>query len=316
MRNRIITVPEAVNQKLATLGEDGTNWLKNLPDLIRELEQEWQLTVGRTLEGGTEAYVAEATTNDGIKAVLKIAIPPKDGNTVLVNEITALTFANGYGYARLLRSNLNRRVLLLEALGTPLRNLNYTTKDQIDIICSVLKASWKPVPTATSLPNGADMAEWFSQFISSQWQILNKPCSAKVIDTALIFVESRTKAFKPEKAVLVHGDAHNNNLLQSLSPNAQFSFKLIDPDGIIAEPAYDLGVLMREWLDELIDDPIRLAKERCAYLSKQTNQDPEAIWQWGFLQSVATGLILIQVGQLEFGSQMLGVAEAWATVAS
>jgi streptomycin 6-kinase len=89
---------------------------------------------------------------------------------------------------------------------------------------------------------------------------------------------------------------------------------LIDPDGLIAEPAYDLAVLMREWTEELIPDPVRLGRKRCAYLSSLTGVGTRAIWEWGFLQCVATGLLLMKVGQEREGSRMIQVAEAWAAM--
>lgn len=112
---------------------------------------------------------------------------------------------------------------------------------------------------------------------------------------------------------MVHGDAHNGNTLQNLSQNSQSQslFKFIDPDGLVTEAAYDLGILMREWIDELIADPVRRGRERCAYLSHLTGMEAQAIWQWGFIQSMSTGLFLMQVGQEQSGIQMLKVAEAW-----
>jgi hypothetical protein len=42
----------------------------------------------------------------------------------------------------------------------------------------------------------------------------------------------------------------------------------VDPDGLLAEPAYDLATPMREWNRELLDgDAARLGCERCAHLS-------------------------------------------------
>ncbi len=55
MRNRIITIPEPVRQKVAILGAEGLRWLGGLGDLIEELEQEWQVIIGSSLEGGSEA---------------------------------------------------------------------------------------------------------------------------------------------------------------------------------------------------------------------------------------------------------------------
>jgi streptomycin 6-kinase len=315
MSNRIITVPDLVRQKVAILGAEGLRWLVGLGDLIEELEQEWQVIVGSSLEGGSESYVAQARTRDGSKIILKVAIPENNGGTVLANEITALTIADGHGYVRLLRSDLSRRALLLEPLGMPLRDLGYSTRAQIDIICTTLRETWMHIPSGSGLPSMTGIAEWFSRFIADLWENLDRPCSKPALDMALSFVQARANAFDPESAVLVHGDAHNGNTLQNLSQSSQTHssfFKLIDPDGLVAEAEYDLGVLMREWIDELIVDPVRLGCERCAYLSHLTATDMQAIWQWGFVQCMSTGLLLTRMGQEQTGMQMLAVAEAWA----
>ncbi|GLV55443.1 streptomycin 6-kinase [Dictyobacter sp. S3.2.2.5] len=315
MRQRDIDVPDHVRKKVAVLGAEGVQWLSDLPELVGEMEQAWQITVGATLEGGSEAYVARARTSEGAPVVLKVPIPEREGNTGLVRAIAALAVADGRGYVRLLRSDLSRRALLLEALGMPLSDTGYSTSAQIEIICAALKESWMPVAPGSSLLSGAISGPWFSQFIPNLWEKLGRPCSQRAVDLALSYAQSRASAFDPDTSVLVHGDAHNRNMLQNLSPTPQSpaSFKFIDPDGLITEKAYDLGVLMREWTDELIPDPVRLGRERCAYLSQLTGVEAQAIWQWGFIQSMATGLFLTQVGQEQAGRQMLDVAEAWSS---
>lgn len=310
MSKRIVTVPKPVRQKVATLGAEGQRWLAGLGDLIEELEREWQVIVGPALTGGSEAYVATARTRDGSEAILKVAMPEMDGNTVLAQEVTALTIADGHGYVRLLRYDLSRRALLLERLGRPLREMGYSTRTQIGIICTTLRESWVHIPSGSQLSSGASMAEWLSNFIADLWEKLGCPCSQRALDMAFSFAQTRAGAFNPETAVLVHGDAHSGNILQDLS-HAQSSFKFIDPDGLVAEPAYDLGIPMRDWIDELIADPVRLGRERCAYLSHLTATDMQAIWEWGFIQCMSTGLLLIRVGQEQAGIQMLMVADAW-----
>lgn len=68
----------------------------------------------------------------------------------------------------------------------------------------------------------------------------------RTVEHALSCAASRARAHRDERAVLVHGDVHRWNALQ-----APGGFKLVDPDGLLAEPEYDLGVLMRE-------DPVEL----------------------------------------------------------
>ena len=68
----------------------------------------------------------------------------------------------------------------------------------------------------------------------------------RAINYALACAARRIEAHDDERAVLVHGDVHQWNALE-----AGDGFKLVDPDGLLAEAEYDLGVLMRE-------DPVEL----------------------------------------------------------
>jgi streptomycin 6-kinase len=98
--------------------------------------------------------------------------------------------------------------------------------------------------------------------------------------------------------VLVHGDVHQWNALE-----AGNGFKLVDPDGLLADPEYDLGIIMRE--DPLEGD----LRERCAWLASKTGLDPTAIWEWGAAERLSTGLLCVRVGLEEVGRAMLAAAE-------
>jgi streptomycin 6-kinase len=105
--------------------------------------------------------------------------------------------------------------------------------------------------------------------------------------------------------MLVHGDIHQWNALRT----AGGGFKLVDPDGLRAEPEYDLGVLMREDPVELIaGDPW----DRAHLLAERTGTDPVAIWEWSVTERVSTGLITTAVGLEPVGSRMLAAADAIA----
>jgi streptomycin 6-kinase len=142
------------------------------------------------------------------------------------------------------------------------------------------------------------------------WQNLDRPCSTKIFETALRFTENRARAYGPASAVLVHGDAHSRNVLRTLENQSRF--KLIDPDGVFAEPACDLGVLLREWPDELLADPVKVGWKRCELLARLTGTDPIPTWEWGFIQVVSTGLLFLRIGQTLPGQKLLTIAEAWA----
>ncbi|SIR27916.1 aminoglycoside phosphotransferase family protein [Priestia flexa] len=209
---------------------------------------------------------------------------------------------------------MDHRAVLLEKLGLPLKDVGYSMETQIEIICSTLKKSWaKPIPKDHKLQSSKHIINWFSNFIPEIWVEVESPCSKLLIDKALVFLESRLSNSSLATSVLVHGDAHNGNILQDMT-KSKASFKLIDPDGLVAEPAYDLGVLMREWIDDLTINPSENGRKWCLLLSDITGADTGAIWEWGFIQSISTGLFLIKIGQEEMGLQMLNVADAWSEV--
>jgi streptomycin 6-kinase len=137
---RTIDVPEIVRRKAALEGVLGLRWLQQLAGLIEELEREWNVRVGSTLFGSTDAYVAEVTTSDGEAAVIKLGIPVREGSVGFRNEITTLLVAEGRGYARLLRHDEDRNAVLLERLGRPLTRMDLSVEAQIEIICALGRA--------------------------------------------------------------------------------------------------------------------------------------------------------------------------------
>jgi len=285
--------------------------LNSLGDVIDQLERDWEVIVGATLYGGSESYVAAAKTREGTEGVIKIAIP---GNA-LSNEAQTLLLADGHGYVRLLEHDEARQAMLQERLGRSLADLNLPVKRQIEIICATLHRAWE-VPANPSLQSGADKARWLGAFIAATWDELNKPCSERVIEQALSFADIRCAAFNPETTVLVHGDAHSGNTLQDPMQRASANthFKFIDPDGLLAERAYDLAIPMREWSSALLEgDATRLGRERCAYLGHLTGVNTRAIWEWGFIERVSTGLLAMRVGAERVGKEMLDVAHQWVT---
>ena len=306
-------IPPLVVRRAKSAGAAGEAWLNTLDRRIADLEKQWEISVGSALTGGTHAFVAYADGKDGGCYVLKIDMPENLGG-VFSNGITALRAADGRGYVKLIACDLEKKACLLERLGKPIGTLSYSVPEQLRIICSVLKKTWEVPAENAGLPTGADSIAWFRQFIGDAWERLNRPCSPQVVSKAFSYLEAREKAMNPAEFVLVHGDAHGNNTLQDLSE--ENAFKLVDPDGIFYEKAYDLGVLMREWTEEYHEAPLRKGLERCRYLHMLTCVPAQAVWEWGYLQTVSTAFVLLQIGQEKQGRAMLDVAEAWCLSAA
>jgi streptomycin 6-kinase len=306
---RVVQLPEFVRQKAASFGKEGEAWLAGLPEVITHLEQRWSVTVGEALSGGTAAFVARARTADGGEAVLKVSLP--DPHFRLQAQV--LECAQGRGYARLLQEDLEHSALLLEALGPSLEQLGMPAERQLEILSAMLMRAWEvpplEAPTRTAVEAKAHVLH---ELVSRLWVELGQPCSEAVFSQALRFAERRAAAAEPGRAVLVHGDPHPANALQVMTPRvgAEAGFVFVDPDGFLAEPAYDLGVVLREWCSELLaGDAPTLARRYCQLLAHHTGVEEQAIWEWGFLERVSSGLYALSFGAEELGRPFLATAE-------
>jgi streptomycin 6-kinase len=300
-------VPDVVSRRAVSEGEAGLAWLADLDDVLASLERDWGLTIGPALPGGTAAFVAEATTQTGEIFILKLGTP---GTLVGRHEADVLRRADGRGYVKLLRHDHDRHAMLLERLGERLDTLELPYERQIDIMCATLLRAWMPAPADLPCPTGADKANSLAQAILTLSYGASQPCAQAVIDLALMYCQDRAAAYRPESAVLAHGDPHPANVLV-LPDSEPLQFRFIDPDGLAIEPAYDLGVLLRAWHEGIAGRHAHdIARSHVRHLTRRTQVPSEAIWQWGFIERVSTGLHLLQLGQIEEGRAYLDVAEA------
>lgn len=292
--------------RVATLGPVGAAWVAALPDILAELESSWSITIGRALPGGSASYVAHATTASGGRAVVKVAVTA-DG---LAEQAATLDRADGRGYARLLDVDADRGALLLESLGRSLQQSARPPADQLRILADTLLLAWQDVAHLGPAP-GPDKAASLHQLISDLWPRLARPCSERVFDQALTFAERRQNPAAGDLRI-VHGDPHPGNALAVAPPRAgaETGYCFVDPDGFVADRAYDLGVVLRDWSSRLVDNQARARLEGyCQLLADRTGVDATRIWEWGFIERVSTGLYVLSLGAPTVGRPFLDSAE-------
>jgi streptomycin 6-kinase len=298
-----------VRQRLERLGEEGARWLADLPSVVEELERRWSLVAGEPLADGSAAYVARVRTVDGRDAVLRIGVPGLDH----ARQARTIAAADGRGYVRLLAQDPERRAMLLEALGPSLHSLGLPPERVIATLCRTLHEAWTvPRPSGASVDPAEEKARTLGELVSGLWEELGRPCSEAVADQALRFADRRAAAFDLERCVVVHGDPHPANALQILAPRpgAESGYVFVDPDGFLADPTYDLGVVLRHWCPELLaGDAPALAARYCRLLSAETGLDAAAIWEWGFLERVSSGLFILSLGAEDMARPFLTTAE-------
>lgn len=279
--------------KLATLGDEGVAWLDSFDATVDDFASQWGFRVEESLDGGSQAFVATVTLDSGEPAVFKLVLPDMRGVGRWSKECSVMVAAQGNGYARVFAHDLERKALLMERLGAPLDESGLSVDEQIDVICRTL-SPWARPPDGVDIETGAEKAAWLSESIDAMWHEVDHPCSEAAVRQAQEYCARRIAAYDPATAVLVHGDAHQNNLLRA----ADGTYRMIDPDPLLAEPAADLAVPMRDWNQELLDtgDPLRAVQARAARISELTGVAIEPIWEWGFMERMSTALYCHTLG--------------------
>jgi streptomycin 6-kinase len=173
-------VPALVRNKARAAGAE--DWLERLPAVVSSLEADWSIAVGHPYEGGSEAFVVDATLPDGTPAVLKVLVPRTGNNPS--SEATVLSLVGGEGCPVLYRHDLDRGALLMERLGRPMYELGLPLARRLEILCASAARIWRPAPDS-GLPTAATKARWLADFIVTSWDELDRPCSEKTVDHAL-----------------------------------------------------------------------------------------------------------------------------------
>lgn len=182
-------------------------------------------------------------------------------------------------------------------------------------LVTTLEAEW-------SITTGACLAGGNFAYVCEAVTLDGRPAVLKVAPPpeataaqAIRYAAEREAAIDPRHAVLVHGDAHAWNLLRV--PGTA-GFRLIDPEGLIFEPAHDLGVILRDWNEDLMTrepgEALRISRRRCQRAGRLTAVDPEAIWQWAFIERVSSGLFMMRLGHIRAAETFLAVAGKLTTI--
>lgn len=293
-----LAIPEQVRRTVIADGNE--SWLDELPGLVDSLARDWSLVIGSSFAGGHAALVVEVTLADGTPAVLKIGVPGRD----VGQEALALRLADGRGCAKLLGEDLGRQALLLERLGDPMSDIVADPASRHDLLCDIAARLWRPLGPDVDLPTGARLAEEYADRLPGLWEQAGRPCSPATVADALDCMDRRRRAHDDRSAVLVHGDLHELNALQA----SDGSYKLIDPAGLRAEPACDLGTIVRCNPD--LGDDLWSRTER---LAARAGVDATAIWEWGTIHRVVSGVYACSIGFQPFGDLLLAEADRLAT---
>ncbi len=303
-------IPEEFARRIvAQYGEAGRAWLGRLPASVERCAARWSLKVGPPFAPLSYNYAAPAEGPSGERLVLKVGVPGPEP----LSEIEALRLFDGRGAVRLVDADAESGALLLERLEPGNSLVGLCERDDAaatSAAASLMKRLRRPVPLKHDFQTAADWGEGFKR-LRALFGGGTGPFPRRLVEEAeTLFAELLATAAEP---VVTHGDLHHGNILAA----ARDAWLAIDPKGLVAEPAYEVGALLRNPLPQLLDmhDPARATERRIAQLAEELSLERARVRGWGLAQAVLSVWWIVEDGG-ELSDGDLAVAEILAGTSS
>jgi streptomycin 6-kinase len=147
-----------------------------------------------------------------------------------------------------------------------------------------MRQLWRPAPADYPFPT---VAKWAGgmQRLRAQFDGGIGPFPKRLVELAeRLFAELLASQAEP---VLLHGDLHHDNILSA----QRQPWLALDPQGVVGEPAYEVGALLRNPMPHLLAMPDfkGVQARRVDQLSEALGFDRERIVGWGVAQAVLSG---------------------------
>lgn len=272
---------------LQTFGEQGRQWLDDLPGLVDGCCQRWSVHLDTPFLLSYN-FVAPGIRDDGSRVVLKVGVP----NPELLSEMAALRIYDGRGAARLLESDVTRGAMLLERV-LPGRMLSELQDDEeaTRIIARTMRRLWRPLSLeqACLFP---DISRW----VKALFQLETEPVIRELRfeprrkDGSFLSMVDRDKGMAKDllasqgERVLLHGDLHHDNILSAGGE----SWLAIDPKGVAGAREFEVGPLTyNPWQRVTVwPDLQSILGRRLDILVAELGFDRQRLLAWSFVETV------------------------------
>lgn len=248
---------------LSIYKEKGKAWLQNLPNLVTEITNKHHLTDLKPVSNLSYNYVLSGfMSNESI--ILKMASSAE----ALQHEIAVLKAFSGFGTAKLIFDGADYFIQHQAFPGDSLKSyFPHKDAESIQIACDLMKRLHQaPLPANHNFPH---LNSWLST-LDKDWDI-----PTPYLQKARLLKNSLVQHH--EKAVLLHGDLHHDNILRDGD-----GWIAIDPKGVIGEPIHEI------W--SFLNNPQEMSSEmilnRIHQFSAHLRLDPKRITDWCFVQSI------------------------------
>jgi streptomycin 6-kinase len=191
----------------------------------------------------------------------------------------------------MLEADPDQGLLLLERLrpGTPLVTLA-DDEQATAIAAGVMRRLWRPVPTEHPFPTVADWAAGLGR-LRARFGGGTGPLPPRLVEMAerlfaeLLASSAAPRSPRPEGVeVLLHGDLHHWNILAA----EREPWLALDPKGLVGEPAYEVGALLRNPMPQIlaVPQPGRVLARRADQLAAELGFDRQRLLGWAVAQTV------------------------------
>lgn len=264
---------------ISIYGEKGKAWLDALPQIVSAISSRLDLRDLQEVTNLTYNYVLSGFQGDN-PMILKLGIDSEG----LAREAFALKCFAGCGAVTVLSEDDGMLLLERTVPGTSLKSY-FPDKEQesIEIVCGVMqKLHQASIPVAHNFPR---IHDWLTA-LDKDWSIPDEH-----LQKARMLRDQILRTAGPD--VLLHGDLHHDNILQNGN-----EWLVIDPKGVIGEPAYEVAAFIRNPIPELLNhaDAPNIIQGRVTRFAELIGIPAKRIIDWCFVQAVLSWVWAIEDG--------------------
>jgi streptomycin 6-kinase len=221
-----------------------------LPRPVRDLVEEWELTLDGELRRRVHALVVPVRTRGGRPAVLKLSSPHEEAE----HEAVALQAWRGEGAVRLLRADPRRWALLLERLHADEDLTRIGDLEACEVVGDLYGRLHVP-----ALPQLRRLSSYVERWTD---RLAGLPSDAPVPRRLVEQAVSLGRGFVRDEATdarTIHGDLHYENVLAA----DREPWLVIDPKPVAGDPHYEVApMLWNRWEEVVRSGNVRAAVRR------------------------------------------------------
>lgn len=290
-----MNLPDRLNDTIAGWPGDGaTDWVRRLPDLIRDAEARWGLDIHEPFRpGGVVSFAAPASRSDGSQVVYKCTIPHNEA----IGEAAALRAYDGNGAVRVLASNPDTYELVVERCNPGTSAWAITkTDERNETISGLMLGLWMTEPGSDFADLDTVAAAWADLTearLSTLGELLtDRQRSAVSVGAELL----RDLPGTADDQVLLHQDLHPGNVLRA----ERQPWLVIDPKPMVGDPAFDPIQMIMQDDGAFAVEPVRdEAQRRLEHVSDLLDLDPDRVAAWGCARSAEWSMFDMEAGNEE-----------------